>query len=112
MSWMQLDTNVRFLWLHLKGFFLQVKNVQNNGKSVKQHFLQKKNQKLFFKNYLNIFTIQIYKHFLPHFQAMIFYFKAKNKFLIYLYPIRHKLCAAPRCAAPRCAAPRCATLTA
>ena len=101
MSWMQLDTNVSFLQLHLKGFFPQVKNVQNNGKSVKQHFLQKKNQKLFFKNYLNIFIIQIFRHVIPHFQAMIFYFKAKKKFLIYLYPIRHKSRAAPRRAAPR-----------
>ena len=104
MSWMQLDTNVTFLQLQLRGFFSQVKNVQNNGKSVKQHFLQKKNQKLFFKNYLNIFIIQIFRHVIPHFQAMIFYFKAKKKFLIYLYPTRHKSRAAPRhatLAAPR-----------
>ena len=49
MLWMQLDTNVSFLYLQLKGFFLQVKNVQNNGKSVKQHILQKKIKSCFSK---------------------------------------------------------------
>ena len=45
--------------------------------------LQKKNQKFFFKNDLNILIIQIYIHVIPLFQGMTLYFKAKKN-LIYL----------------------------
>ena len=62
----------------IKRIFPQIKNVQNNGKSVKQHILQIKKQKLFFNNDLNILLIQIYSHSIPLFQGMILYFKAKK----------------------------------